>query len=100
MRPETLTVANMGSLTEKFTAIWRNMLSLCSGYKVDDVDSRFLRNASTTHHISFLKLQIPLCIVKLTLRLLMSYIYMERLFLMFLDHTQRRSTVGKTPLDE
>ena len=25
--------------------------------------------------------------------------HMERLFLMFLDHTQRRSTVGKTPLD-
>ena len=38
----------------------------------------------------------------LTFRLLMSYIYinMERLFLMFLDHTQRRSTVGRTPLDE
>ena len=38
----------------------------------------------------------------LTLRLLMSYIYiyMERLFFMFLDHTQRRSTVGRTPLDE
>ena len=46
----------------------------------------------------------------LTLRLLMSYIYIyiyiyicmyiERLFLMFLDHTQRRSTVGRTPLDE
>ena len=36
----------------------------------------------------------------LTLRLLMLYIYMERLFLMFLDHTQRRSTVGRTPLDE
>ena len=36
----------------------------------------------------------------LTLRLLMSYIYMERLLLMFLDHTQRRSTVGRTPLDE
>ena len=36
----------------------------------------------------------------LTIRLLMSYIYMERLFLMFLDHTQRRSTVGRTPLDE
>ena len=38
----------------------------------------------------------------LTLRLLMSYIYvyMENLFLMFLDHTQRRSTVGRTPLDE
>ena len=44
--------------------------------------------------------------ISLTLRLLMSYIYiyiyiyMERLFLMFLDPTQRRSTVGRTPLDE
>ena len=44
----------------------------------------------------------------LTLRVLMSYIYiyiyiyiyMEHLFLMFLDHTQRRTTVGRTPLDE
>jgi len=36
----------------------------------------------------------------LTITLLMPYIYMERLFLMFLDHTQRRSTVGRTPLDE
>jgi len=36
----------------------------------------------------------------LTLRLLMPYIYMEHPFLMFLDHTQRRSTVGRTPLDE
>jgi len=36
----------------------------------------------------------------LTLRLLMSYIYMGRLFLMFLDHTRRRTTVGRTPLDE
>ena len=36
----------------------------------------------------------------LTLRLLMSYIYMEHLFLMFLDHTQRRTAVGRTPLDE
>ena len=30
----------------------------------------------------------------------MSYIYMEHPFLLFLDHTQRRSTVGRTPLDE
>ena len=40
----------------------------------------------------------------LTLKLLMSYIYiyiyMEHLFLMFLDHTQRRTTFGRTPLDE
>jgi hypothetical protein len=43
-------------------------------------------------------------VTSLTLRLLMSYIYiyiyMEHLFLMFLNHTQRRSTVGGTPLDE
>ena len=38
--------------------------------------------------------------IALTLRLLMSYIYMEHLFLMFLDHTERRTTVGRTPLDE
>jgi len=25
---------------------------------------------------------------------------MENLFLMFLDHTQRRTTVGRTPVDE
>jgi len=36
----------------------------------------------------------------LILRLLMSYIYMEHQFLMFLDHTQWRTTVGRTPLDE
>ena len=28
------------------------------------------------------------------------YIYMEHPLLVFLDHTQRRSTVGRTPLDE
>ena len=47
----------------------------------------------------------PFSVVKLassvlTLRRLMSYIYMEHPFLMFLDHTRRRSTVGRTPLDE
>ena len=44
----------------------------------------------------------------LTLRVLMSYIYiyiyiyiyMEHPFLMFLDHTQWRTTFGRTPLDE
>ena len=29
-----------------------------------------------------------------------SLTHMERIFLMFLDHTQRRTTVGRTPLDE
>ena len=51
-------------------------------------------------HVSRIKVK------SLTLRVLMSYIYiyiyiyMEHQFLMFLDHTQRRSTVGRTPLDE
>jgi hypothetical protein len=36
----------------------------------------------------------------LNLSLLMSYIHMEHLFLMFVDHTQGCSTVGRTPLDE
>jgi hypothetical protein len=30
----------------------------------------------------------------------MSHIDMECIFLMFLDHTQRRSTVGRTPQDK
>jgi len=47
-------------------------------------------------HVSRIRVKL------LTLRLLMSYIYiyMEHLFLMFLDHTQQRATVGRTPLDE
>jgi len=45
-------------------------------------------------HVSRIRVKL------LTFRLLMSYIYMEHPFLMFLDHTQRRSTVGRTPLDE
>ena len=45
-------------------------------------------------------IQSHLSFKRLTLRLLMSYIYMERIFLMFLDHAQRRSTVGRTPLGE
>ena len=45
-------------------------------------------------HVSRIRVKL------LTFRRLMSYIYMENPFLMFLDHTQRRSTVGRTPLDE
>ena len=45
-------------------------------------------------HVSRIRVKL------LTFRLLMSYIYMEHPFLMFLDHTQRRSPVGSTPLDE
>ena len=49
-------------------------------------------------HVSRIRVKL------LTLRRLMSYIYIyiyiKYTFLMFLDHTQRRSTVGRTPLDE
>ena len=53
--------------------------------------------ALLTHH--FLDVS-RIRVNSLTFRRLMSYIYMEHPFLMFLDHTQRRSTVGRTPLDE
>ena len=45
-------------------------------------------------HVSRIRVKL------LTFRLLISYIYMEHPFLMFLDHTQRRRTVGRTPLDK
>ena len=53
-------------------------------------------------HVSRIKVKL------LTFRRLMSYIYiyiyiyiyMEHPFLMFLDYTQRRNIVGRTPLDE
>ena len=48
------------------------------------------------HFLHFSRIRAKL----LTFRLRMSYMYMEHPFLMFLDHTQRRSTVGRTPLDE
>ena len=59
--------------------------------------------ALLAHHFLYVS---RIRVKSLTLRLLMSYIYifiyiyMERIFLMFLDHTQRRTTVGRTPLDE
>ena len=58
---------------------------------------RYLLTLLGAHHF----LHVSRIRVKLlTHRRLMSYIYMEHPFLMFLDHTQRRSTVGRTPLDE
>ena len=50
----------------------------------------------THHFLHVSRIRVKL----LTFGLLMSYIYMEHPFLLFLDHTQRRSTVGRTPLDE
>ena len=45
-------------------------------------------------HVSRIRVKL------LTFRLLMSYVYMKHPFLIFLDHTQRRGTVGRTPLEE
>ena len=64
-----------------------------------------LKGLSYFYFLTFLP-HFATLIISLTLRRLMSYIYiyiyiyMEHPFLMFLDHTQRRSTVGRTPLDE
>ena len=57
----------------------------------------FLALLGAHHFLHISRIRVKL----LTFRLLMSYtVYMEHPFLMFLDHTQRRSTVGRTPLDE
>ena len=56
----------------------------------------FLALLGAHHFLHVSRIRVKL----LTFRLLMSYIYMVHPFLMFLDHTQRRSTVGRTPLDE
>jgi len=59
---------------------------------------QIIKNVKDKDNWYFTRYPFPI----LTLRRLMSYIYiyMEHPFLMFLDHTQRRSTVGRTPLDE
>jgi len=71
-------------LTTEFSVLWNDM-------EIDheNLEQVLMPCLSTLH-------------AALTLRLLMSYIYiyMEHPFLMFLDHTRRRSTVGRTPLDE
>ena len=70
-----------------------NFVGTASLFVESDDGCRILVNASDKRRSSS---------TYLTLRPLMSYIYiyMEHPFLMFLDHTQRRSTVGRTPLDE
>jgi len=60
---------------------------------VQPVACRYTDCAIPTHGEN--RMYIYIVNTQLTLRLLM-----EHLFLMFLDHTQRRSTVGRTPLDE
>ena len=89
--------------------LWNS--SLCS-FPPSVITSRLVgANIFTKHHLLYferqtykLKHSILFSSRCLTLRILMSYIYiyiyMEHLFLMFLNHKQRRTTVGRTPLDE
>ena len=62
----------------------------------------FIFQHSGMHNFKIYGFCWELLVKSLTFRLLMSYIYiyMEHQFLMFLDHTQRRTTVGRTLLDE
>ena len=61
-----------------------------SRIKVKSLTLRLLMTHTHTHTYIYIYIYIYIFI----------YIYMERLFLMFLNHTQRRTTVGRTPLDE
>ena len=69
-------------------------------------NTKFVHLGASLGRLWALKRAVLLVTIHLNLRRLMSYIYiyiyiyMEHPFLMFLDHTQRRSTVGRTPLDE
>jgi len=73
------------------------MTGMCVKYSAACLSSYTIQHSQEMLHVQKLKVQ---AILYLTLMLLMSYVYMEHPFLMFLDHTQRRSTVGRTPLDE
>ena len=86
------------SLVHKFPALLRNAPSLIfSPLNAELNPICYLLALLGVHH--FLHVS-KIRVKSLTLRLLMSHIYMEHLFLMFLDHTQRRITVGRPPLDE
>ena len=52
------------------------------------------------HFLHVSRIRVKLLIFRLLMSYIYIYIYMKHPFLIFLDHTQRRSTVGRTPLDE
>ena len=58
---------------------------------------RLLMSHTHTHTHTYIYIYIY---IYMELIYIYIYIYMELLFLTFLDHTRRRSTVGRTPLDE
>ena len=83
--------------TEEFPAVLLNAIDRHINLLNAELNPICYLLALLAHHFPHVsRIRVKL----LTLRLLMSYIYMERLFLMFLDHTQRRSTVRRTSLDE
>ena len=77
---------------------WLNGLRFSSMKCVDVCKTRIIYTSYWTKNLDLFS-NLSMFYMCLTLRLLMSYIYMEHLFLMFLDHT-RRTIFGRTPLDE
>ena len=75
----------------------------CEGREIEDINPLnpelnpiyLLALLGAHHFLHVSRIRVKL----LTFRRLMPYVYMEHPFLMFLDHT-RRSTVGRTPLNE
>ena len=97
--PSSMTQMYLGlSLDDTNSALWIHRHNSVANW----VWNVFVTNLRASLHLLWpiTKLDINPLNAELTLRRLMSYIYMEHPFLMFLDHTQRRSTVGRTPLDE
>jgi len=91
------TAARTSYLTHILTlCYYATKLINCLTYKLNGLFLSVLQFSQSDHYS---RTQI-IKSLNLTLGLLMSYIYMEHLFLMFLDHTQRCRTVSRTPLDE
>ena len=92
----------------RFLIIKRNLLQRYHIYYSDTIHNRkgtnwiwwkVVTRQNQRHSITSNQLVVYIKYL-LTLRWLMSYIYIEHPFLLFLDYTQRRSTVGRTPVDE
>jgi len=101
-------------LTELLDSHWTYFLEICymSYFLGGNLSRKFMFNPlnpelnpicyllallGAHHFLHVSRIRVKLLTFK---RLIYIYIYMEHPFLMFLDHTQRRSTVGRTPLDE
>ena len=97
------TYSEHGALIVKTPTVTKNEMALVCEEAVQTV-VRHATSRAPPPNETLRRLQSTVTV--LTFRRLMSYIYiyiyiyMEHPFLMFLDHTQRRSTVGRTPLDE